>query len=301
MRPRARGERDDQVAERHVGLEAAAGADAEDLLHAELHELLDHDRGRRAAHPARLHGDGLALERARVAEHPALGVPLDRVVEERLGDVLRAQRVAGQEAAVGVVAGLGTEVDRHRAPAYPAARGIRRIDVTPDLRADARRDLSFCAEDPVERVFLEDIARRGLGRFVARGEDGALPALCHVGANVVPSGAAAGRSPGGRAGRARMVIGEEAAVAELWDAARRDMPTPREDRPGQPVYEIEPPPAPGRPACARRRSPTSAARPGVRGRARRGDRNRPARPRPGRLPLADAGADRGGSLLDLGG
>jgi hypothetical protein len=27
--------------------------------------------------------------------------------------------------------------------------------------------LAFCAEDPVERVFLEDIARRGLGRFTA--------------------------------------------------------------------------------------------------------------------------------------
>ena len=27
--------------------------------------------------------------------------------------------------------------------------------------------LEFCAEQPVERVFLEDVARRGLGRFVA--------------------------------------------------------------------------------------------------------------------------------------
>ena len=25
--------------------------------------------------------------------------------------------------------------------------------------------LAFCAEDPIERVFLEDVARRGLGRF----------------------------------------------------------------------------------------------------------------------------------------
>ena len=33
--------------------------------------------------------------------------------------------------------------------------------------------LGFCAEDPVERVFLEDVARRGLGRFagVERGRD----------------------------------------------------------------------------------------------------------------------------------
>jgi len=33
-----------------------------------------------------------------------------------------------------------------------------------------------------------------------------------------------------------MLIGEEAAVRELWDAARSRPPAPREDRPGQPVY-----------------------------------------------------------------
>ena len=27
--------------------------------------------------------------------------------------------------------------------------------------------LDFCGRDPVERVFLEDVARRGLGRFYA--------------------------------------------------------------------------------------------------------------------------------------
>src|SRR5919198_1955488 len=48
--------------------------------------------------------------------------------------------------------------------------------------------LDFCAEDPVERVFLEDIARRGMGRFAALAANGRLSALCHVGANVVPSG-----------------------------------------------------------------------------------------------------------------
>ena len=41
--------------------------------------------------------------------------------------------------------------------------------------------LSFCAEDPVERVFLEDVARRGLGRFTALDGNGGLAALCHVG------------------------------------------------------------------------------------------------------------------------
>jgi uncharacterized protein len=107
--------------------------------------------------------------------------------------------------------------------------------------------LDFCAEEPVERVFLEDIARRGLGRFSAlAGEDGRLEALCHVGANVVPSGSgcAAFAEAAARSG-ARMLIGEERAVSELWKAAQRGMPRPRDDRPGQPVYVLDEPPAPG--------------------------------------------------------
>ena len=48
--------------------------------------------------------------------------------------------------------------------------------------------LAFCAEDPVERVFLEDAARRRLGRFRALERGDRLEALCHLGANVVPSG-----------------------------------------------------------------------------------------------------------------
>src|SRR5215468_4375112 len=52
--------------------------------------------------------------------------------------------------------------------------------------------LRFCAEDPVERVFLEDVARRGLGRFVGLAESGELQALCHLGVNVVPSGSGCG-------------------------------------------------------------------------------------------------------------
>ena len=42
-----------------------------------------------------------------------------------------------------------------------------------------------------------------------------------------------------------MIIGAEQAVGELFDAARRSLPAPREDRPGQPVYVIEEPPEPG--------------------------------------------------------
>ena len=106
--------------------------------------------------------------------------------------------------------------------------------------------LAFCAEDPVERVFLEDVARRGLGRFTAIERRGRLQALCHVGSNVVPSGKGCGAfAEVAATGRARMVIGDEAAVTELWEAARRKLPAPREDRPGQPVYVLEHGPEPG--------------------------------------------------------
>ncbi len=106
--------------------------------------------------------------------------------------------------------------------------------------------LRYCAEDPVERVFLEDVARRRLGRFTGLEEDGRLVALCHTGANVVPSGrgCAAFADVTVRA-RARMLIGEQRAVSELWEAVRRKLPAPREDRPGQPVYTVSDAPEPG--------------------------------------------------------
>jgi RimJ/RimL family protein N-acetyltransferase len=110
-----------------------------------------------------------------------------------------------------------------------------------------RQVLDFCARDPVERVFLEDVARRGLGRFyaVARA-DGTLSSLCHVGANLVPSGDDCGEYADPAAtSSSRMIIGEERAVTELWRAARDRLPEPREDRPGQPVYALDEPPEPG--------------------------------------------------------
>jgi hypothetical protein len=100
--------------------------------------------------------------------------------------------------------------------------------------------LAYCGEDPVERVFLEDVARRGLGRFTGLEEDGRLVALCHMGTNLVPSGRgcdAFAKAVSG--GRARLVIGEERAVTDFWGAARERLPEPREDRPGQPVYVLE--------------------------------------------------------------
>src|SRR5207244_10870577 len=95
--------------------------------------------------------------------------------------------------------------------------------------------LEFCARDPVERVFLEDVARRDLGRFVATdGAGGALAGLCHVGTNIVPSGEdchlfARATAVGGQS---RMIIGETRAVTALWEAARDALPVPREGRPG---------------------------------------------------------------------
>lgn len=108
------------------------------------------------------------------------------------------------------------------------------------------RILGFCRVDPVERVFLEDAARRGLGRFLGRVEDGELRALCHVGVNVVPSGSGCGAFARDVARASpRMLIGESRAVSELWEDVSRRLPTPREDRPGQPVFEIREPPAAG--------------------------------------------------------
>ena len=106
--------------------------------------------------------------------------------------------------------------------------------------------LAFCAEDPIERVFLEDVARRGLGRFTGLSDGERLVALCHVGTNLVPSGNGCGAFAGvDGATRARLVIGEENAVGDFWAAAHDRLPSPREDRPGQPVYVLEEPPEPG--------------------------------------------------------
>jgi uncharacterized protein len=106
--------------------------------------------------------------------------------------------------------------------------------------------LAFCRRDPIERVFLEDVARRGLGRFAATTGDSGLRALCHLGTNVVPSGegCAVFADVAAKAG-ARMLIGEERAVSELFHAARRKLPRAREDRPGQPVYAVSDAPKPG--------------------------------------------------------
>jgi hypothetical protein len=106
--------------------------------------------------------------------------------------------------------------------------------------------VEFCEQAPIERVFLEDVARRGLGRFVGLARNGRLTGLCHLGANVVPAGEGCGRFARRiDRSRARMIIGEEAAVGELWAEASRRLPEPREDRPGQPVFVLREAPEAG--------------------------------------------------------
>jgi uncharacterized protein len=113
-------------------------------------------------------------------------------------------------------------------------------------RPDLSRILAFCDEDPVERVFLADVARRGLGRFAALEDGPRVRAVCHVGANIVPSGDSTARfADVASEGEPRMIVGEERAVTELWEAVRERLPRPLDDRPGQPVYVLEEPPAPG--------------------------------------------------------
>ena len=106
--------------------------------------------------------------------------------------------------------------------------------------------VAFCAEDPIERVYLEEAARRGPGRLVATVDRGAVTALCHVGANLVPSGRGCEAfADVAVAARPKMFIGNERAVSDLWGAVRSRMPEPREDRPDQPVFAISEAPEPG--------------------------------------------------------
>ena len=107
--------------------------------------------------------------------------------------------------------------------------------------------LHFCAASPIERVFLEDVARRRQGRFAALSDDkNGIQGLCHLGTNLVPSGSGCQAFAGlaGKSG-ARMLIGEARAVSDLWEAARRKLPRACLDRPGQPVYSITAPPSSG--------------------------------------------------------
>ena len=140
--------------------------------------------------------------------------------------------------------------------------------------------LRFCAEDPVERVFLEDVARRGLGRFVgARRRTASSPALCHLGSQrrAVRRGLRRVRAPGGTSGSADADRRGARRVRALGRRRGSGCPRPREDRPGQPVYAISRAAAAGGHRAARRDArPISTCSCRRARRRTRGDRRRPA-------------------------
>jgi ribosomal protein S18 acetylase RimI-like enzyme len=139
-------------------------------------------------------------------------------------------------------------VDRHVRSLRPAdGRTFTLRTLTTHLEEPTLEQvLEFCSAEPVERVFLDEAARRGFGRLLAALDGDRVRALCHVGANVVPSGEGCGTfAEVTAASRARMIIGEEQAVTDLWDAAQPHMDVPREVRPGQPVFAIDRTPEPG--------------------------------------------------------
>ena len=124
--------------------------------------------------------------------------------------------------------------------------------------------LRYCAEAPIERVFLEDVARRAQGRFAALADgDDELTALCHLGSNVVPSGAGCGAFAdlGGEVGCADADRRGTGRLRSLGGGAQEAAAAPR--RPARP---------------ARLRDHRAAA--GGRDRPAAGDRGRPRRPPP---------------------
>lgn len=106
--------------------------------------------------------------------------------------------------------------------------------------------LAFCGENPVERVFLEDLARRGLGRFLGVFQDGSLRALCHFGMNIGPAGTGCEAFARHAVDSdARMIVGTQSCVDDLWTEASKHLPAPRRDSSRQPVLELEQVPPPG--------------------------------------------------------
>ena len=83
--------------------------------------------------------------------------------------------------------------------------------------------LAYCAEDPIERVFLEDVARRG---FAASARGGA--GVSRRSATSAPTSSRRLRLRGVRGQAAargtRMIIGQEQSVTDLWGATSRSCP-----------------------------------------------------------------------------
>jgi uncharacterized protein len=187
------------------------------------------------------------VELVRIGELLDTVLDVDRV-DERLN---HPERLRGRFPVAGIGQHEGRVVDRNTTVKTLMVAAEKRV-VEPTLQ----QVLAFCAEAPVERVFLEEAAQRGPGRVLAAVKGLRVTALCHLGANVVPSGKGCERFDDAVASaRPKMLIGNEAAVTELWTAVHDRLPPPREDRPGQPVFAISEPPEPGdsrlRPATRR--------------------------------------------------
>ena len=87
----------DHIAALHVQPDAAAGADAEEGVYADLMQLLHGDGRRRPADAGADHADLLALQRARPGGELPVGMDKAAVVQQG-GNALAAPRVAGQNA-----------------------------------------------------------------------------------------------------------------------------------------------------------------------------------------------------------
>ena len=132
--------------------------------------------------------------------------------------------------------------------------------------------LEYCAREPVERVFLEDVARRGFGRFVGSRDRGGerSTALCHSGANLVPSGEGCEAFAGARRQLAGAHDHRRGARGRRALAARRDdAPAAAARGPARA--------SPSTRSTSRRRPASPACAPATRG--------RPRDPRAGRARL----------------
>ena len=94
--------RDDQVAERERLVQGTARADPDRARHPERDQLVQHDRGARAAHAGALDRERLAVGgRRRIAPQPAMVVEHQRVLQQKLRQRQRPARVARQQRALG--------------------------------------------------------------------------------------------------------------------------------------------------------------------------------------------------------
>src|SRR5262249_54850684 len=109
----------DDVAELERIGDGAAAADADERANAVVgDQLVGVDRAGGHAHASALHRHLDALVRAGVAEHVPYGGVAAGILEVRLGNPLRAERVTGKEYPLGNVTRLGANVRAHAA--HPA-------------------------------------------------------------------------------------------------------------------------------------------------------------------------------------